>query len=314
MFHNNTFFVIINPHSGKNRKSQYFKEVLSSLQYSGIEFESRYTNKPMHASIIAQEAIKAGFSKFIVIGGDGTFNEVVQGVCCSSVDLQTFQFVFIPAGTGNDWHRSMFPDGFDLQALDSISDDQSFVLQDIGMITYLENQSFQKDYFINVAGIGFDVFVAQKYLVNSKKSGPISYLLATIKGLLSYQNIPLHISIGEKTIASKCFIAVAGIGKFFAGGMKVLPRALPDNGLLEVTFVKNISKNNLFRLLPTIYSGRFIDHPKVETFRCKALEIFSPKDFDIQIDGEIRGQLPIKIEVIPSVLKVFAPNMILKHH
>ncbi len=309
MSENDKFYVVVNPFSGKNRKHHYYKKALAFLLSIRVDFEVIYTTQSKEASLRIQDAIGKGGRKIIVIGGDGTYNEIVQEVYSSELELAEFQFVFIPAGTGNDWHRTMFPNGFNLEYLDKIQDDHYYTVQDLGVVTYEHDKVVNKSCFINVAGTGFDVYVEQNYLSKAQKFGSLSYFLATIKGLLTYKNTQLHISISNKIIKSECFMVVVGIGQFFGGGMKVLPGALPNDGLLDVTIVKNMSKLSLFRTLPLIYSGKFIGLPKIENIRCNSLEISCPNETYFHVDGEIRGQLPIKIEILPAALKVFAPDI-----
>ncbi|MEZ4687429.1 MAG: hypothetical protein R3B47_15585 [Bacteroidia bacterium] len=161
-----------------------------------------------------------------------------------------------------------------------------------------------KCYFLNVAGLGFDAFVAANFLNEKKNFGTFEYLSGLVRGLFQFSPGKAILHIGSEHIAGDAFILAAGNCKYFAGGMKIAPGAAPDDGLFDVTFVQNISKAKVITQLPRIYSGSFVSIPEVKRFRTDSLSIEAPEPIYLQVDGELLGHTPVRIGMIKGGVNV----------
>ena len=154
--------MVVNPNAGNRRIKRDWNKIRKLLQQSGLEYDFALTERAFHAVEITKKAIAKGFRKFIAVGGDGTFNEVVNGFFLQrEVDVEEFTVAVIPVGTGNDWGRMFnIPNDY-RKAIDVIVRGKTFV-QDVGRISYFLNETPKSRYFVNIAGMGFDALVAQK--------------------------------------------------------------------------------------------------------------------------------------------------------
>ncbi|OGU40124.1 MAG: hypothetical protein A2X61_06990 [Ignavibacteria bacterium GWB2_35_12] len=303
------FFVIINPNAGKKKAQKDWVILSNLLTNNGFQFEFGFTSGRLDALNLALNAIANGVRDILAIGGDGTFNEIVNAIIsqkiCPSTDITIGLFGI---GTGNDWCRTLKIPGDYNQALEIIKSGNTF-LQDVG-IAHFENESKKSSrYFANVAGMGFDATVAKK--VNddkdSNRSGKILYLKNLFTCLLKSKIVNCEIKIDEEKINAEIFSMSVGIGKYNGGGMMQLPNAVPDDGLLDITLIKKISKFDVMKQTKNLYDGTFIKHPSVALYQGKKVEITSDTPINLELDGESVGHSPISFEILPNALKVFIP-------
>lgn len=300
-----SWFTIINPVSGTYNKSRV-RRLLDALGRAKLSAAHAVTEYPKHASEIARKAIDDGFRKLVLVGGDGTYHEVVNSMVVDSavVPASEVTLAMFPSGTGNDWVRtSGIPKTVDA-CVDLMSDNSS-MLQDIGRFTYTNDLGERKQaHFLNVAGCGFDAFVESNYLRNNKSLGKLSYFSGLLRGLMNWQNMDVRVDADDYVYEGKAFSVILGIGKFFGGGMKVAPKAIIDDGLFDITIIEDVSKFEVVRVLPQLYSGRFIKHPQVSTIQARKVKISSPDNIYLQADGEFMGAAPFEFEILPKKLRV----------
>ncbi len=303
-----SWMVIVNPNAGRHKIEKDWKEIDHHLIEAGIEFDFEFTRKKEHAIDLTQEFIRKGFRKFIVVGGDGTLNEVVNGIFSQKeVTTSEFLLAIIPVGTGNDWCR-MFNVPFKYKdAVNTIAKGRTFI-QDIGIVDYYNSVVPDKRYFINVAGMGYDALVATKTNKDKEKGGgsAFTYLKNLITSLMFYKfsNVSVHIDNQPDNNTFKTFSLSVGICKYNGGGMMQLPNAIPDDGLLDMTLIKKLSRFNVIRSLKKLFDGSITEHPKVVTFRGKTIDIKSEPKIFIETDGESIGHSPARFEIIPKCLQV----------
>jgi YegS/Rv2252/BmrU family lipid kinase len=302
------WFVIVNPNAGKRKIKHDWPEINMLLTGAKLDFKYLLTKGPLDAIELVKKAIADGERNFIAVGGDGTFNEVANGIFSQAeVNYDEFTLAAIPVGTGNDWGR-MFKIPADYkQAVEIINKGQTFV-QDVGIVEYRQDESRQKRYFLNVAGIGFYALVARKtnkQKESGKKAGAFSYFTNLLTSLFEYKPKQIQLEVDGKSWEFNTFSLTVGICRFNGGGMMQSPLAIPDDGLLDVTVIKKIGMGTLALQLKNLYNGTFIRHPKVFTGRGSRVKINSAKsNFSLEADGESLGQGPFEFFILPGALRV----------
>jgi YegS/Rv2252/BmrU family lipid kinase len=305
---NENWMVIVNPNAGRRKGEKDWNKIYKLLQDGINQFDYIFTTHKEHAIALTTKFIKKGYRKFIVVGGDGTLNEVVNGIFFQkNIASEDFCLAMIPVGTGNDWCR-MFNIPFNYEgAINAIAEGKEFI-QDIGKVTYLNRNGARGRYFINVTGMGYDAVVAAKTNRDKEngKGGPLSYLKNMFTSLLFYKHTTTTIRIGdnEDVQKNKTFSLSVGICKYNGGGMMQLPDAIPDDGLLDVTLIKKLGKFTVLKQVKNLYDGSFIKHPKVQTFQGNVVHVTSEPEISLEADGESLGYSPFTFEIRPKSLRV----------
>ncbi len=310
------WFVILNPHAGSGRGRKDKAEILKQLSNSDFNYKLAVSEFPKHTIQLTVQAVADGYRKLIVAGGDGTLNEVVNGIFSQTVcPPEEITIGMIPVGTGNDWIKTFgIPNEY--KAAVKIIKKGDTMLQDIGRITFSEDESGKTCYFANMAGFGFDAMVAQKTnRLKDKGSNGISlYLQALGSSFLNYQTTKTRIVIDGFEIDELVFSASIGIGKFNGGGMMQAPAAIPDNGKFQVTIIRKIGLFGILRNLAGLYSGEFVKDPRVSTHTANQVSISSEKNIAGEADGEILGDNRFEIDLLSQKLNViFNPKKYLKY-
>lgn len=294
--------VIFNPKANGSKAKKFENQIKSVFQSISLPYQWEETSHAGHAKLLVKQAIESGITKILVCGGDGTLNEVVNGIMQQTkVESNLISLAVFPIGNGNDWART--------HQLTNKKSDLTRLLQygstaqhDIGMITF--NQE-EVSYFINVAGIGFDGLAA--HVANQKKelgkSGKFTYILSLIKALKIFVPQNAEIKWDEQVWKGELFACLVGIGKYAGNGMKLVPDALYYDGLIDITLVEKISKWKVILNFKNLFSGQFFHNKEVRGIRTKSIEI-SSKGFISQIDGEVKQSEYLKIECLPAALQV----------
>lgn len=300
------WFVIVNPNAGRRKGEKDWLEIAALLNEAGIRFTNVFTEHPNHAVKLARKYIENGYRKIIVVGGDGTLNEVVNGVYTQKkYPPREITLAMISVGTGNDWGRSFnIPMGY-RDAIEVIKNFNTR-LQDVGRVSYISQNLPKQRHFINMAGLGFDAMVAKRTnkVKQQGKGGPFSYIISLFTSLISYQSIKCQVIVdGQKTSADVFSMSVA-ICRFNGGGMMQAPDAIPDDGLFDITIITRVSRFLVLRSIKKLYDGTFLSLPQVITFRGAKVEIESDPALFLETDGESLGHTPMNFETIPLGITV----------
>ena len=286
---------------GKTRK-KWHKKITKALADAEIVYDVVETAYEGHGIVLTTDAIKKGYRKLIVVGGDGTYNEVVNGVMLQQQTASTnITLAMIPGGTGNDWAKTMKIPINIKKAVAIIKNGIPYV-QDVGLASYHKGDKQYQRYFWNVGGTGFDAYVGQR--LTKKRFGRMTYLIELVLGLFGYKNVPVRINSQEKQSEEKVFMMAAALCKYFGDGMMIAPTAVPNNGQLDITLIKDLSKLGVMRELTRLYNGKFLKNKKVETFGTKKIDIESDEAIYLQLDGEVVGHGPVTFELVPQSIKV----------
>lgn len=289
---------IVNPTAGGGRARRVEAVIRARLMdRAAPEPEFRFTERAGHAVTIAGEGAAAGFDPIVAVGGDGTAHEVANGLLGFSGSIPSL--AVIPVGTGNDFARSV---GIPMDLGEAVE----VAVGGAGVARAIDAARCGDRYFVGVAGAGFDARVARA--VNAApprmKIGALPFVWYTLREIVRNRNVELVIQLDGTTITQRSLLVSVSNCRFSGGGMQLAPEALPDDGLLDVCVVGDASVADVVRLLPRVFSGGHVGHPKVAIHRAARIRIDGPPEVDAQADGELIGGLPLEIAVIPGALRV----------
>lgn len=301
------WLVVVNPNAGRKKGLLDWERISGFLDQYGLEFTPAFTESPGHATRIVTESIeRSGFRKIIVVGGDGTMNEVVNGIFIQKRYLTTdITLGMITVGTGNDWGRMFgIPSDYE-EAVKILTRNQTFI-QDAGRVRYCNEDKPGNRYFVNIAGMGFDAEVTRKSnrLKEKGKSGALLYLANIFTSLLNYRHVEALINVDGMDVENKIFSLNVGICRYNGGGMIQAPNAVPDDGLFDLTVIRKLSKPHVLLSLKRLYNGTIHKHPKVDSYTGRSIRVDSPGTIMLETDGESLGHTPIEFSIIPRSVKV----------
>lgn len=310
-----SWFVIVNPIAGMGRGLQDFPQISKLLRDNEIPCEPVFTEHKNHAVELTVYAVSAGFRKIIVIGGDGTLHEVVNGLFIQqAVRPDEVLLAVIPVGTGNDWIRMFGIPRRYSEAVRAVKDECSF-LQDVGEITYEESQYRQKRYMANVAGSGFDAFVVRRFnhWKNKGLRGRWLYGLSIVRTFFSYKSTGVKVCVDGNTVFNDLLFSLSvGVGRYNGGGVQQLPKAIPDDGLLDVTIFRPIHWWNMIFRLKKLFNGQIYQIGHVIHLQGSRISITSSPDSLLEVDGELLGTTPLEFGILHRAVRVVVSKKFLE--
>ena len=293
------FMLIVNPFSGKKQGLKILEKIQPYFLRSDIEIEVIKTGYSGHAENIAKEFDITKYNGMVIIGGDGTFHEVINGIL-NRGDQKKIPIGIIPAGSGNSFMQ-------DLDLVDPVKAVQLIISNQTRLIDVMRLQMGDEiRYGINLIGWGMvtDVGLTAE---NIRWIGPIRYTLAALFEILFKKSRKAILKIKDKIIDTK-FMFIIGCNSIHVGkGMKMAPKAHIDDGLIDIVVVDDeISRMRLLSVLPKLYKGTHIFEPEVKYYQSDKFSISTEQIDIVNIDGEITGNTPIKVDVIPQTIEIFA--------
>ena len=289
--------IILNPSAGSVSDLDALTLRLNSLPGAEILL----TNKPGSAARFARTALRKGRDTIIAAGGDGTLNEVLNGIGENHGDVRVG---LLPLGTGNDFARSIgLPTDLDV-ALDLIRNGATRAL-DLVRVT-----SDEVRYFANVSAGGFSGLVDEKLTPEMKKTwGPLAYLrsaAAALPELRAYRTT-LALDNSESLMLDLYNVVVAN-GRYVAGGTLIAPEASLDDGLLDVILIQQRSAAELALLAAQVAMGAHLSSDVVIFRRASQLTVNSKPGMWFNVDGELVGNEPARFEILPRALRFIVPK------
>ncbi|MDR3652481.1 MAG: diacylglycerol kinase family lipid kinase [Paludibacter sp.] len=302
--------IIINPKSGKKKFRQQRKYLFLTLKHAEIHFEYRVTKFAGHATKIAKLFAEKQYQNFLVLGGDGTMSEVINGIFSSDIkDTSSLKFALIPRGTGNDWGRFWGLTRDYNHSIDVFLKGKTQSI-DIGKVDYELEGEKQTHYFINSVGLGLDAAVVNitHQLKRFVGSHSFLYTVALLGAVFTYRAHKVKIESKERKISDSMFTMNVANGCYSGGGMKQTPNALPYDGLLDVMMAKKPTFIDIIGGLRRLFNGKLLEHPIIESFQTQNLVVKSDKEALMEADGIIvNGTSPYAISIIPNAIQMIVP-------
>ena len=301
------WFVVVNPISGSGKGLDDFPLISKLLRDNGIRSESVFTEHKCHATELTVSAINAGYRHIIVVGGDGTLHEVVNGLFIQkSVEPSDVTIAVIAVGTGNDWIRMFgIPTRYS-EAIRAIKEGYTF-LQDVAAVEYEESMYRQMRYAANVAGAGFDAAVIKclQQMRSKGMKGKSSYLRALVKTFFKYKSTGAKIWVDDRLVYNNILLSMAvGVGKYNGGGIQQLPEAVADDGLLDITIIRPLHWWNIIFRLKRLFNGNIYTIGHVLHAQGKHIRVESSPEIRLEIDGELYGVSPLVVRNVHREVRV----------
>ena len=296
--------LIVNPEAANGAVGKNWPRMRDFLHSEGARFDAVFTEEPGHATQLARQALDDGYRTIVAVGGDGTVNEVINGLVEEGGVDPEVALGIIPWGTGADFARMLGIPRDYMEACRHLLRSEPRPV-DLGRITCLREGQEVERYFINAAGLGFDGEVAE--IVNrfpKVLGGTITYLACLLISLVTYRNKNVELSFDGQPVRGRVNSVVVCNGRYFGGGMFIAPGASFDDGLFEVVILGNLNKLEVVVNLPRIYKGTHLTHPKVSHFSAKEIHVEAKERMFLQAEGELIGEAPATFRVIPRALRV----------
>ena len=295
-------FFIVNPRAGQGLRR--FSAIAARLKKAGVPFSSAATVNPGDATTLASLALGRGFRAIVCVGGDGTLNEVVNGLATDgAIDAGTALGI-IPNGTATDFARGAgIPLNADQALARLLAGEETTV--DVGRIKFGDGRA---RFFMNMLGAGFDAEVAGRARdVRGAISSIPAHVVGFASALAAYQNKHIAITLGAKDadpVRFRANMVVAANGPSYAGVLRLAPAAQLDDGLLDVVVVGDVDRIELLVNLPRVFAGTHLGHEKVAIYRVPWLALESDEEAMVHADGDVLGHLPAQIDVLPRALRL----------
>lgn len=289
--------IAANTRSARGKGAEILREAQRGMAQHGAHCEVLVSQHGGHIFEALPARLDEPWDAVVALGGDGTLFQVLN--CCLKHEGFHSPLGLIPAGTGNSFSKE-FRDQPAKPAWQRVLEGAPVPVDVLHCrLAGPENWHGRDYYFINVMGLGF----VSEVNINSqrfKRLGAISYVLGLLVTLKKFQPARLQMTIDGQSLARTGMFAVICNSRYTGGDMWVAPHAEIDDGLMEIVLLNEVSRFELLRAFPSVFSGKHVHHPKIEIFRGRSLRIASETPQLLTPDGEILGSTPAEIEVLPQ--------------
>jgi len=293
---------LVNPASVNGATGKRWPELAHRAAQLGLEGTTFFSERPGHLIELAAEAARVGAELVVSVGGDGTLNEVVNGLvrAGASTELAT-----IPLGTGMDFVRTYkIPTRFDDAVRTALEGTLRTI--DVGRVTYREwSGAHGERYVANVGSVGMSAAVAQRANGTSKAlGGKATFFYALVRVFFEWENTVVSVQLDDERREARMHDVIVANGQWHGGAMLLAPEAQPDDGLFDVVLIGDVTKRDFVTTAPKIYKGTYLAHPKVELLRSRTVAVEAPEHLPIELDGEQVGTTPARFEIVPAAVRV----------
>jgi diacylglycerol kinase (ATP) len=292
---NEKWVFILNPTAGNHFATSLIPIIKTKIEEQQLNASLLITEYHGHATALARESIQKGVKYLIAVGGDGTFNEVAREVTGKEEVIMGI----IPAGTGNDFIQILgFPARFETKHWDLFFQ-KNTIGMDVGSCNNVQ--------FFNGMGLGFDAQVASENYVDDgkvKKGGKDKYIWHILKTLLFYREKMMTVLANGSNKRSKCFINTISIGRRFAGSFYLTPKAIANDGLLDVCAIRELSLFKRLQILLKVPKGEHINDRSVHYYQTSSLEMKFDQKVPFHVDGELFFSDVFSVKILPKALQI----------
>lgn len=298
---------IVNPNARSGLGHKIWSSLEEVLKERNVEYKVLYTKYQHHATKLTKELTSSGEECTIVaLGGDGTINEVMNGIC----DISKVTLGYIPIGSSNDFARSLKLSTDAHEALNHILNPSAYKFINVGKMEYKD----KKRRFAVSAGLGFDAAVCHQIVISKLKLflnklhlGKLTYVAVAIQRLMAQTPRPMTLTFDDGRVVSfdKAYFAASMNHKFEGGGFMFCPKADPSDDILDVIVASDISKLKVLCLLPTAFKGWHVHVKGIHIFQCKTVEYTSDIALPVHTDGEpVFLQKKVRMGLEPEKLRL----------
>lgn len=286
------FDIIFNPTSGKTKSTKALKRVEEIFTRQNVPYTVHVTKYPQHATEIASNLTKSGNCNLLVLGGDGTFNEVLNGIVC----FDNVKVGLIPCGTGNDFVRAT-----------TLSTNVDEAVQTVlcGNVESVDFIQIDDKRALNCAGAGMDVDTLVKYAQMKHFKGKVKYYLALLSVLIKLKFHKATITTDNQTFDTSIFMVAISNGTCIGGGMPVSPLSNVQDGLLNVVIINELPRRKVLGALLKFLKGKHLSLPCVQHFLTKKVTLQILDDGKTEIDGEVQNQQTLNCQVVTGKLQLY---------
>jgi YegS/Rv2252/BmrU family lipid kinase len=311
--------VIVNPKSASGATRDNWSATVSDLRAHFGAFNVAFTKSHGDGISLAKRSVESGRKFIIACGGDGTINEVANGILQTGEDIE---FGVLPSGTGGDFRRTIGMPANVREAAKALRDGKTKLI-DVGKVTFLNHENEQTSrYFLNVSSFGLSASINERvkkqnflnWLPASAVRGKANFAFSTLQEVLESDFFTVRVKIDEKdekTLNTINF-AVAN-SRFFGGGMKIAPDAVINDGFFDVINIGDIKTLKILLNAYKLYGGSHLALKEVKSTLAKRIEVSAfdeSEEIHIETDGELPGKLPAVWEIIPNALRIRIPENI----
>ena len=300
------FAAIVNPQAADGKTARDWPVIRSHFENTVGPLTDYVTQAPQHAIELARAAVRRGHRVIIAVGGDGTLNEVVNGLFENDATIDPeVTLALIPRGTGSDFRQTVRLPLDPRLAVDALKAATARPL-DLMRLRFRSHEGQDRiRYSINVTSFGMGGIVSERAKRYSKYvGGKLSFVAATLFTSLGFRGREVRLEMdGRQSVAARILNVAVGNGQYHGAGMWICPRASLDDGLLDVTIIEYMSPLRVAKDMKLLYNGRVYTHPRVRFHRVARISASAAQETLIEIDGEPLGRLPLEMEVLPRAVR-----------
>jgi YegS/Rv2252/BmrU family lipid kinase len=308
--------VIVNPKSAGGATQSRWAERAADFRAHFGAFQVAFTKKPGDGTALALRGARQGRKFIIACGGDGTINEVANGILQSGKDIE---FGVLPSGTGGDFRRTVGMPNDTREAGVALRNGVTKQI-DIGKVTFLNQENKETSrYFLNVASFGLSAAIIERvkssnimgWIPHDVLRGKSNFALSTLQEVLglNFETVRVRFDGQEEKPLNTINFCVCN-ARFFGGGMKIAPAAALNDGFFDVVNIGDIKTVKILLNAYKLYGGSHLNLREVKATRARKIEV-SPvnnEEIHLEVDGELPGKLPATFEILPKALRIRVPK------
>ena len=300
---------VVNPASANGSTGRRWPQIAQRAEAAGLHGDTFLSERPGHVASLTERAAAEGARLVVAVGGDGTVYEAVNGLLRSGAH-ESVELAVLPRGTGADFVRTF---GIPAEADGAIEVATSGGTRtiDAGLVRYLTWDGAPAEaYSANFGGAGISGAIARRANASSKAlGGRLSFFWATVAVFARWKSTDVRVSVDGESREGPMFEVLVTNGEYAAGGMWVTPGASPDDELLDVRLIGDVTKADFVATFPKIYRGRHVGHRKIELLRGREISVESARArLPIALDGEQPGTTPATFTVVPRAVRLRVPR------